>query len=266
MTQALTSFTIQEVVAITHAAGKTVLGLYGQESGELTLKPGNSPVTEADLTANELILSGLRKLAPKVPTLSEESGTAPYEERRRWNVYWLVDPLDGTKEFIKHIGEFTVNVALIEHDHPVLGVVHAPALGLTYFAARGQKPFRQKSDEAPTPIKAADYSGGELRVAISRSHGQGAETNLSQVPKECRCVPMGSSLKFCLVADGTVHLYPRLGPTMEWDTAAGQAVLEAAGGRVVTANGDPLRYGKVESGLRNPSFIAWGLRTPDAAG
>jgi 3'(2'), 5'-bisphosphate nucleotidase len=186
--------------------------------------------------------------------LSEESAAAEYETRRLWRSYWLVDPLDGTKEFIKRNGEFTVNIALIEDGVPVMGVVHAPVLDVTYYAERGRGAFVQRGDAPATPIRAVLHAKGEpVKVVASRSHSDERTTALLARLGEHECVSMGSSLKLCLVAEGKAHLYPRLGPTMEWDTAAAHAVVNVAGGMVVDSAGEPLRYNKPD--LHNSEFF-----------
>ena len=224
----------------------------------VTLKEDISPVTLADLAAHRVILAGLQELTPLLPILSEESEAIPYSDRRNWNPYWLVDPLDGTKEYIKRNGEFTVNIALIVDCKPLLGVVHAPALGRTYSAVQGQGAFRQESGgETSSHIAVRRDPDEKLKVVVSRSHpGKEAEAFLRTLgPYDA--VEIGSSLKFCLVAEGSADLYPRFGPTREWDTAAGHCVLVSAGGQVTDLQGQPLRYNKPD--LLNPPFMARGI-------
>ncbi|PYV44662.1 MAG: 3'(2'),5'-bisphosphate nucleotidase [Acidobacteria bacterium] len=244
---------VQTIVALAKEVGRAILEVYGEEDFGISLKFGQSPVTRADRVAHHLILSGLQALTPDLPVLSEESKTIPYPQRQHWKAYWLVDPLDGTKEFIQRNGEFTVNIALIENNHAVVGVVHAPVLDLTYYATRAGGAFMQRSAESPIQIRVRDHSGGKLRVVASRSHGSEALEHFLQKLRDYRCVSMGSSLKFCLVAEGSAHLYPRLGPTMEWDTAAGHCIVEAAGGAVTDLQGNSLDYNK--SNLLNPHFM-----------
>jgi 3'(2'), 5'-bisphosphate nucleotidase len=215
----------------------------------------------ADMAANAVIVEGLREITPDMPILSEEVRAAPFEARRSWPRFWMVDPLDGTKEFIKRNDEFTVNIALVDHGSPILGVVFAPALGVTYFGGSGGGAFKVGSG-SPEPISVAGYESGPVSIVASRSHGgEALERFVSRIGGPmggpARFVHMGSSLKLCLVADGTAHLYPRFGPTMEWDTAAAQAVLEAAGGLVVDLAGRPLEYNKED--LLNPHFMATGV-------
>ena len=245
---------------ISFGAGRRILDVY-EQGFTVTDKDDRSPLTEADRLANEFIVAELGQLTPDVPVLSEEAAVAAPETRRGWRQFWLVDPLDGTKEFISRNGEFTVNIALIEGDRPVLGVVYVPVVGTCYSACRGGGAFKQKSECRPDPIRARPFRGGKPIVVTSRSHA-GPETAAflaSLGPHDT--VAMGSSLKFCLVAEGTADVYPRLGPTMEWDTAAAQCVVEEAGGRVLDAHGRPLTYNKQT--LRNPWFIAGGAGDTD---
>lgn len=246
----------EEIVRLIMKTGQAVMEIYEMEDFATTLKDDESPLTRADIAAHHTILKGLKELTPDIPVLSEESEAVLYEKRRLWSIYWLVDPLDGTKEFLKRNGEFTVNIALIENGLPVLGVVHAPALGVTYYAERGKGAFKQAQGEAPVLIRVSDYRKGRLKIVISRSHrNDRLEKFLKKIP-DYESVSMGSSLKFCLVAEGTAHLYPRLGPTMEWDTAASQCVVEEAGGSVTDFSGNRLRYNKPD--LLNPAFIVCG--------
>jgi 3'(2'), 5'-bisphosphate nucleotidase len=220
-------------------------------------KADESPITRADRAAHEILADRLAVIGKGVPVLSEEADAShPHAVRGRWPELWLVDPLDGTKEFISRNGEFTVNVALLRGNRPVLGVVAAPALGLTYYAADGVGAFRQQNGRAAEAIRVRP-AADPLVVVGSRSHrGDSLDAVLAQLgPHELR--PMGSALKFCLVAEGAADFYPRLGPTSEWDTAAAQAVLEIAGGAVTTLDGQPLRYNQRDT-LLNPSFIAYG--------
>jgi len=245
---------------IAFGAGRSILDVY-EQGFTVEGKNDNTPLTEADRLSNEYILRELKNLTPDVPVLSEESKPAGAEERAGWTHFWLVDPLDGTKEFISRNGEFTVNIALIEGHRPVLGVVYVPMVGVCYSACRGGGAFKQKSECRPDPIRVRTYVGAKPIVVASRSHA-GAETQAYLASLgEHDTVTMGSSLKFCLVAEGTADVYPRLGPTMEWDTAAAQCVVEEAGGRLIDAQGQPLTYNKPD--LRNPWFIACGAGEAD---
>ena len=245
-----------KLIAAAKAAGDAIMQVYESEDFGVETKADNSPLTKADLASNKVILEHLRQLTPDIPVLSEESKHLPYAERRNWSQFWLVDPLDGTKEFIKRNGEFTVNIALVENGEPVFGVVYAPALELTYWAAAGLGAF--KGENTDTRIEAHDYTtnSGPLNLVASRSHaGAATETLVKELGQTTKVnlVSSGSSLKLCLVADGQAHLYPRFGPTMEWDTAAAQCVAEQAGASVREPGGGPLRYNKED--LLNPHFI-----------
>ena len=243
---------------IAERAGEIVLTFYG-EGADMGVreKADASPVTAADEACEAYILAALARLTPDIPVISEEaaeSGELPAlgaGER-----FWLVDPLDGTKEFISRNGEFTVNIALIEGGRPVAGVVHAPAKGKTWAAAFGRATYAE-GDTPPREIRARDIPAEGVTVVASRRHGSGEELDRFLAGYSVKeLVSAGSSIKFCLVADSSADVYPRFGRTMEWDTAAGQAVLEAAGGRVDRADGGPLTYGK--PGFENPFFIAYG--------
>ena len=244
---------LSQVVDISQQAGQAVMAVYGREFA-VAEKADASPLTEADLAAHTLIMTRLSSLLPALPILSEESADEA-GAHRAWPRYWLVDPLDGTKEFIKRNGEFTVNIALIEAGRPVLGVVHAPALGLTYLACEGIGAFRQSESGAWSPISVREHvPGTPWRVVASRSHaGPEIEAFVARLG-ECELVSMGSSLKLCLVAEGRADVYPRLGPTSLWDTAAAQCVVEQAGGKVHGLDGHPLTYGAAAS-ILNPHFI-----------
>jgi len=244
---------LPNVLKLAGAAGDAIMEIYlGGDLGEIR-KPDDSPLTRADLAAHHILVDGLGQLAPDIPVLSEEAVAIPQAERGKWSRFWLVDPLDGTKEFIKRNGEFTVNIALIDHHVPVLGVVYAPALGVRYYATRGGGAFvqRQAAGEA---IRARRLVEGEqIGVVASRSHADARTAALIERLGDHRCVSMGSSLKLCLVAEGVAHFYPRLGPTMEWDTAAAHAVVIEAGGTVCDLGGGELSYGKAD--LHNPEFF-----------
>ncbi|UQN11576.1 3'(2'),5'-bisphosphate nucleotidase CysQ [Methylococcus capsulatus] len=247
---------LESVVALAKEAGRAILAIYDSEFS-VTQKSDQSPLTAADLASHELIVAGLARLRPQFPVLSEESAAHAFEDRKNWSSLWLVDPLDGTKEFVKRNGEFTVNIALIHEHAPVLGVVHAPALDLTYFAAEGCGAFRQHGDQTPQRIRVRAQAPLHPVVVGSRSHVNAAmETYLNRLG-ECELRPMGSSLKLCLVAEGTADLYPRIGPTSEWDTAAAHCVVTEAGGAVTDLTGAPLVYNARDS-LLNPYFLVFG--------
>ena len=247
---------VTEVVDIAVKAGEAIMAVYDSGEFNVELKGDDSPLTRADIAANDIIVQGLAQLTPDIPILSEESKQTPYEERKGWTKFWLVDPLDGTKEFIKRNGEFTVNIALIDNSDPMLGVVYAPVLKRIYSAAKGHGAFVQEDKQAKKTIKVAAYNNDRLKVVASRSHAepdlQGFLDNLG----EYDVISMGSSLKLCLIAEGKAHLYPRLGPTMEWDTAAAHAIVNVAGGQVTDLSAKSLRYNK--ENLLNPYFMVAG--------
>jgi 3'(2'), 5'-bisphosphate nucleotidase len=248
---------LPKVVALAEKAGAAVMEVYARGDFETTYKKeDDSPLTRADLASHRLLVDGLRALAPAWPVLSEESKEVPYAERQAWERYWLVDPLDGTKEFIKRRDEFTVNVAMIERGEPVLGVVLAPALAELYYAARDRGSFKRRGDQAPGPIEVSDYRISGVTMVVSRSHASAEVEALVRKIGPSESLSIGSSLKLCLVADGRAQLYPRLGPTMEWDIAAAQCVVEEAGGTVTDLSGRRLRYNKPS--LENPPFIVCG--------
>jgi len=252
---------LEKIVAIAEDAGKAILEIYDRDF-EVQEKDDKSPLTEADLAAHKLIVAELEKLEPRLPILSEESSGIPYAERSNWDRYWLVDPLDGTKEFIKRNGEFTVNIALIEAGQATCGVVHVPVARVSYFGCVGNGAQKRDADGNTTEISVTAQRQNPARIAGSRSHaGDSLQRFLDKVgPHEI--VSMGSSLKLCLVAEGRADIYPRLGPTSEWDTGAAQAVVEAAGGQVTGLDMQPLRYNTKDS-LLNPHFLVFGDRQED---
>lgn len=236
-------------------AGDVILEIY-ETDFDVDQKADDSPVTEADVKAEAVILKALRDLTPDIPIVAEEeaaAGKTPAVD----DAFWLVDPLDGTREFLNRNGEFTVNIALVRGGKPVLGVVHAPARDVTYSGIVGDRATIRDGDGPPEAITVRTPSESGLIIASSRRHGSDSELErfLEDYTVADRII-CGSSLKFCLVAAGDADLYPRFGPTMEWDTAAGHAVLAAAGGKLTTTDGDAFLYGKTD--FRNPGFIAWG--------
>jgi 3'(2'), 5'-bisphosphate nucleotidase len=248
---------LEAIATIARAAAAEILRIYAHGTLEATAKEDASPLTAADLASHHLIVERLRSLTPELPILSEEAADTPIAERARWQRYWLVDPLDGTKEFLSRNGQFTVNIALIEAHAPVLGVVHVPTSDMSYRGWPGRGAWRVQGEGPATEIHVAQHAGSPLRVVGSRSHrGDSLDAFLSRVgPHEL--VSLGSSLKFCVVAEGGADVYPRLGPTCEWDTAAAQAVLEGAGGTVRALSGEVLRY-NTHAGVRNPHFVGYG--------
>ncbi|WP_456373640.1 3'(2'),5'-bisphosphate nucleotidase CysQ [Thiolapillus sp.] len=247
---------IQLINHVSREAGKAILAIYEQDFA-VQHKEDDSPLTQADLASHEYITAALKRLTPEIPVLSEESADVPWEERRSWRRYWLIDPLDGTREFVKRNGEFTVNIALVQDGLPVLGVVHVPVTGVSYYGDIDKGAFREEQGATPQAIHVTKDCAHPMRVAGSRSHaGDSLRNFLSRLP-EHTMLSMGSSLKLCLVAEGKADIYPRLGPTSEWDTAAAQAVVEAAGGQVTDTAMQRLRYNQKES-LLNPCFLVFG--------
>ncbi|MGH8452992.1 MAG: 3'(2'),5'-bisphosphate nucleotidase CysQ [Nevskiales bacterium] len=243
------------VVALARQAGDAILRIY-QQDFSVEHKGDDSPLTAADLAAHCCIMEGLLRLTPDIPRLSEEGANIPFAERRQWSRYWLIDPLDGTREFVKRNGEFTVNIALIEQGRPVLGVVHAPVPATTYSAAVGAGAWKQDGDTPATAIRCS-ATAQPARIVASRSHvTPELEALLTRLPPH-EALNIGSSLKLCLVAEGKADFYPRLGLTSEWDTAAGHCVVEQAGGCVSTTDGQSLLYNSKES-LLNPNFLVRG--------
>lgn len=250
---------LETVIAVAKEAGAAIMQVYATNF-DVERKSDDSPLTQADLAAHHVIVQALKQLTPDIPVLSEESDQVSAEQRNSWPMYWLIDPLDGTREFIKRNGEFTVNIALINHHVSVLGVVYAPVTELLYYATAGQGAYKQSKNFAPQRIQTASLNIENVTVAGSRSHSdhklQQFLTNLHiKTGTTPELIHMGSSLKICLVADGGAHVYPRLGPTSEWDTAAAHCVLTEAGGDIVDLQGNSLRY-NTKTSLLNPSFFA----------
>lgn len=253
---------LAQVAEIAREAGREILEVYASGTADARTKADDSPLTVADLRAHACIVKRLGALERAWPVLSEEAATTPYTVRASWARYWLVDPLDGTKEFLARNGQFTVNIALVEEHEPTLGVVHVPVGEVSYQGLPGRGAWRQRAGGAREPIRAAAASSHPVRVAGSRSHrGDSLDGFLARLGAH-ELVAIGSALKFCLVAEGTADVYPRLGPTSEWDTAAAHAVVSGAGGVVARLDGEPLRYNRQES-LLNPFFVAYGPRDHD---
>ncbi|KOR33439.1 3'-5'-bisphosphate nucleotidase [Achromatium sp. WMS3] len=243
-----------EIVKLAHCAGEAIMTIYSGDEIDTTYKADSSPLTLADLKSHQIIIASLQKLTPKIPILSEEAATIPYSTRRLWTYYWLIDPLDGTKEFIKRNGEFTVNIALIKDGIPIIGVVYAPAIKVCYYAAKEVGAFVQRNNDIAAPIEVKPHVIDKtIKVVTSRSHSDTRTTALLEKLGAYEAISMGSSLKFCLVAEGKAHLYIRLGPTMEWDTAAAHAIVNIAGGLICDFTGHELHYNKED--LHNPEFF-----------
>ena len=254
---------LDPVIRLATEAAGDILAVYAQEDFGARVKVDQSPLTEADLAAHRSLAAGLSRLTPDWPILSEEGGLPDYAERSQWTRYWLIDPLDGTKEFLKRNGEFTVNVALIVDHQPVLGVVQVPATGVCYAASPARGAFKVESGGATRPLAVRSCPvGARATVVASRSHQSPEVAGYLERLGPCDLASMGSSLKICLVAEGKADIYPRLGPTSEWDTAAAQAVLEAAGGRLTDLVGRPMRY-NTKAEILNPYFLAFGDATRD---
>jgi len=251
---------LPEVIRIARLAGDAIMEVYRGEI-EVVRKDDNSPLTQADLAAHRIIESGLQVLTPDLPQLSEESVSIPYSTRSTWRRYWLIDPLDGTREFIKRNGEFSVNIALIDHGKPIMGVVYAPDKALLYYGCAGLGAFKQEAAGEAQRIHARPLNVNDLTIAGSRSHSSlKTEAFLKKVGGNLstpKSISLGSSLKICLVAEGVADLYPRLGLTSEWDTAAAQCVLEEAGGLLTNHQGEAFAYNTKDS-LLNPEFFARG--------
>jgi 3'(2'), 5'-bisphosphate nucleotidase len=252
---------LDPVAGLAQHAGDRILEIYNSDFA-VSEKDDKSPLTEADMASHHTIIAGLRELAPEIPVLSEESADLPFSERSGWRRYWLVDPLDGTREFIKRNGEFTVNIALVEDGVPILGVVHVPVSGISYLGCEGLGAFKQDPDGARRAIRVRRLGDGPVMVVGSRSHRGDSLNRFLENLGDYELVGMGSSLKLCLVAEGRADIYPRLGPTSEWDTAAAQCVVEQAGGLVTDTGMQPLRYNTKES-LLNPFFLVIGDNSRD---
>ena len=263
MSNILNKTLINNVIELAVEAGHRIMEIYDTDF-DVEHKSDDTPLTAADMAAHNTIVDGLSKLTPEIPVLSEESASIPFSERSQWQRYWLVDPLDGTREFVKRNGEFTVNIALIDNHESILGVIYTPVTGVTYYAARGFGAFKktmgdanENNHAAATPIRSRCKTPESTIIAGSRSHrGDSLEAFLKRLG-DYEIISMGSSLKSCLVAEGCADIYPRLGPTSEWDTAAAQCVVEEAGGCIIKTNGETLRYNTKDS-LLNPHFLVIG--------
>lgn len=243
---------INAILEIAVEAGKAILKVYNEEDFEVSLKTDASPLTKADKIANDLICRELKRLYPEIPIISEEGKNIPYEERKNWELYWCVDPLDGTKEFIKRNGEFTVNIALIRNNVPVLGVIYIPVQNLLYYADEAIGSWKQTPGAAAERIVAVNKKDN-WTAAVSRSHADGEEKAILSNYPISDFIALGSSLKFCLLAEGKAQIYLRTGPTMEWDTAAGHAIMLFSGCNIHTLSGKPMLYNK--ESLLNEGFL-----------
>ena len=245
---------LQDVVKIADEASERVLAIYHSDF-KVDYKEDHSPVTAADMASHEIIMRGLRALSHDIPVMSEEGAAVPWEERQHWHRFWLVDPVDGTRDFTQRTGEFTVNIALIENGEPVMGVVTAPALNEAFWGLKGEGACKRDRTGRISRIHVAEPKEIK-RVVASKNHLNKETLAFIDRLGPHELVQAGSSLKFCRIAEGHADIYPRLGPTNEWDTAAAHAVLAAAGGKVETLDGHPVRYGKED--MLNPHFVAAG--------
>lgn len=244
---------IEEIKKIAIEAGKAILSVYKTKNFNVEFKADKSPLTEADKQSHFIIIKGLKKLFKDIPILSEEGSQIKYETRSKWEKYWLIDPLDGTKEFVNKNGEFTVNIALISDNRPVFGIIYAPVLNEIYWGEIGYGAFVEKPGETPVTKLPSEKLPSELTAVASRSHSSKEEKDLLQKLNIEKTISKGSSLKFCLVASGKAHYYVRFGPTMEWDTGAGHAIVSSAGASLTELSGESFKYNKPN--LLNPGFI-----------
>lgn len=251
---------LPSVIDIARSSGQVILDIYQRGQFEKQIKSDNTPVTSADLAAHKLVVEKLTELTPDIPVLSEEDADVPLSERSQWQRYWLVDPLDGTQEFIAGSGDFATIIALVENNKPVMGVVYAPVSGVTYYAYSGKGAWKIPPEGESVRISTHKHElpAQSIAVAISRRQNISAITSRLDPSVNYDLVPLGSAaLKSCLVAEGAVDCYLRLGPTGEWDTAATQCIVEEAGGRILNTHLTPLSYNERET-LENPNFITLG--------
>jgi len=252
---------LEPVITIARDAGQQIRTIYEAGQYQSLTKSDNTPVTSADLAAHEWIVTALRTLTPDTPILSEEDADIPLSTRQNWNEYWLIDPLDGTQEFIAGSGEFAVNIALVRDHQPVLGVIYAPMSEVWYYACQGHGAYKRHGDQTEA-IHSRDVGPGDaLKIAVSRRQRREAVMSRLDEQREYLLLPFGSaSLKSCMVAEGTADCYLRLGPTGEWDTGASQCIVEEAGGRIVDTCYQPLSYNERES-LENPNYMVLGCQS-----
>ena len=254
MSTMITTALIDELQTLARIAGAAILAVYNdrEQFSQVTFKEDASPLTIADRASHEILSQGLLRLTPDIPVLSEEGSSIPYEIRRHWEYFWCVDPLDGTKEFLNRNDEFTVNIALVRRQTPVLGLIYVPVSGSLYHGSEGAGSWKVTSDGNSVHLH-TDNQAKEWTAVRSRLHSSPEETTILDRYPVTRQITAGSALKFCLVAEGSAHLYYRSGPTMEWDTAAGHAIVQNSGGRFTTPSGDPFLYNK--ESLVNGPFI-----------
>ncbi len=252
---------LEDLKFIAKKAGEEIMEIYQNENFDIQIKSDHSPVTKADLAAHDIIVNFLEQHYPAIPCLSEESASIDFKERQKWSQCFIIDPLDGTKEFIERNGEFTVNIALQKDGKPVLGVIYAPTKGILYYAAEGVGAYKQQSSYPSERIKVRKIRKDDelepIKVITSRRNQLESVRDLCQSLGSCEFMSFGSSLKMCMIAEGSADIYPKLAPTSEWDTAAAQIILEQAGGRLVALNFERFLYNQKES-LINPPFFAIG--------
>jgi 3'(2'), 5'-bisphosphate nucleotidase len=244
---------IDAVITISRNAGEAILEIYSSDF-DYEIKEDLSPLTEADKISHKIICQMLKSLTPNLPILSEEDSNISYDIRSKWNKYWLIDPLDGTKEFIKRNGEFTVNIALIENNTPILGVIHIPTSNETYWGSNIDGSYYMNKDIVKKKISVSNNNASKIRILASKSHPSKNLDLFLRMMGDYKIINKGSSLKFCLIANGKADFYPRLGPTSEWDIAAGDAIVRYAGGYISDLDNHPIKYNTKESFL-NPYFI-----------
>ena len=251
---------LQAIGEISRLAGAAILEVYNQTDFKVETKSDDSPLTAADLAAHNIIVSKLAEIAPEIPVLSEESDDIPFSERRQWDRYFLVDPLDGTKEFVNRNGEFTVNIALIEHHKPTLGAIYVPVQDKLYLGDANGPRATCTDANGTREMRARSVGSTQITVVASRRHGSDALVGLMASLSQTYTVEtknVGSSLKFCMIAEGEADFYPRFAPTSEWDTGAAQAIVVASGGQVVDEQFLPLQYNEKEN-ILNPNFLVFG--------
>ncbi|CAH1566675.1 3'(2'),5'-bisphosphate nucleotidase CysQ [Vibrio rotiferianus] len=254
------SHLLPQVIEIARSAGQLILDIYENKQYEAYTKSDETPVTSADIAAHKLITKQLSELTPDIPVLSEEAADISLEQRAKWDRYWLVDPLDGTQEFIARSGDFATIIALIDNNKPTMGVVYAPVSGVTYYAYSGKGAWKipDMSESVKIQTHKHESPGQNIAIAISRRQDINRITGRMSSAWNYDLIPLGSAaLKACLVAEGAVDCYLRLGPTGEWDTAATQCIVEEAGGRILSTQLEPLSYNERET-LENPNFIVLG--------
>jgi len=244
---------IEQLIGISKDAGKAILEVYNSNFDH-QIKEDLSPLTKADTVSNNIICKRLKVITPDIPILSEENSDIPFNIRSSWKQYWLIDPLDGTKEFIKKNGEFTVNIALIENNSPIFGIIHVPVTNETYWGSSTKGSFYIRGNNQKTKLCVEKKIRSQIRIIASRSHPSKMLDTLLEEIGEYKIITKGSSLKFCLIAKGQADIYPRLGPTSEWDIAAGHAIVKFAGGSLLTIDRKPMQYNLTENNL-NPYFV-----------